>query len=360
VIEMFYCDNCSNETDKPKTISQSIGNCELCGETNLCNDSNSIPRIIKQDLATKTGFKKYPKIYRLGHEDNLDILKYGDDFITVEEKIDGGNGSFWLEEDGIHFGSRNRDLTSAKDLKTFGGFQLKLREHLKDKEVNPDYIYYFEWMQKHTITYTRAPFIIGLDIRLRHSAISEGCGMFLGSEGKHTEFKRLEIEPTPIIWQGKVKDFKKLKVDDVVPKSKYYDGFAEGIVIKNYMRKSTEGNHQLFAKVVREEFKESNKAVFGGIRQKESDSDKIVERYMTDARIKKHINKLVLEDNNPLDRALMRWLPINVIKDVMKEESDEIFTSYTFIDFRQMKQLTAKVCLRVINEIMLEKAKGEE
>ena len=48
-------------------------------------------------------FKKYPDIERLGHEDNKDILNFGEDTLVIEEKVDGGNGSFWLEEDGIHF-----------------------------------------------------------------------------------------------------------------------------------------------------------------------------------------------------------------------------------------------------------------
>ncbi|KKK51762.1 hypothetical protein LCGC14_3111670, partial [marine sediment metagenome] len=49
-------------------------------------------------------FKRYPEIERLGSEDNKDILLFPEDTLVIEEKVDGGNGSFWLEEDGIHFG----------------------------------------------------------------------------------------------------------------------------------------------------------------------------------------------------------------------------------------------------------------
>src|SRR3990167_9113252 len=120
-------------------------------------------------------FKKYPDIERLGHDDNREILMYGEDTVVIEEKVDGGNGSFWLEEDGqVHFSSRNRDLTLEQDTKTFQSFQIQLREHLNGKELNPDYLYYIEWMQLHTIKYTKVPPFIGLDIRLKRMANNEG------------------------------------------------------------------------------------------------------------------------------------------------------------------------------------------
>ena len=79
-------------------------------------------------------FKKYPKIYALGKEETRDILQFFDDFVIIEEKVDGGNGSFWEEEDGTHFGTRNRDLTSDGDKKTFARLQIALREHLEKLE----------------------------------------------------------------------------------------------------------------------------------------------------------------------------------------------------------------------------------
>ncbi len=43
-------------------------------------------------------FKKYPDIERLGHEDNRDLFKLQADTLVIEEKVDGGNGSFWWEK----------------------------------------------------------------------------------------------------------------------------------------------------------------------------------------------------------------------------------------------------------------------
>jgi len=302
-------------------------------------------------------FKKYPSIERLGHDDNREILMFPDDMLFIEEKVDGGNGSFWLEEDGIHLGSRNRDLTLENDDKMFALQQSWLKNHLIEKKIklNPEYIYYIEFMQQHTIAYTNVPHVIGLDIRLKYAKNQEGFGLFLAREAREQEFVRLEIENVPLIWKGKVGELTKLSIRDLIPKSKYYDGFAEGIVIKNYSRKAREGNHQLYAKLVRDEFKEDNRAVFGNVKDKNSDTSKIIMQFCTDARIRKAILHF-LDEGDKLEMKLMSKLPSYVIKDILKEEFTTIYDTYKFVDFKEMKQKVPKLCLKVINEMMIDKA----
>ena len=299
-------------------------------------------------------FKKYPDICRLGDEDNKDILAFSEDTLVIEEKVDGGNGSFWLEDDGIHFGSRNRDLTLENDIKMFAELQKQLRELLKDKKLNPDYIFYIEWMQKHTISYTKAPFVIGFDIRLKRSANTEGAGLFLGRDAREQEFNRLGIENVPLVWRGSVKDLKKESIRELIPKSKYFDGVAEGIVVKNYCRKHPVENHQLYAKLVRDPFKEDNKAVFGSVRNKDSDTNKIIKEFCTDARIRKAVLHFI-DEGDKLELKLMAKVPHYVIKDIMKEEILTIIDKYKFIDLKEMKSKIPKMCLNVINIMMLEK-----
>lgn len=305
-------------------------------------------------------FKKYISIERLGHEDNKEILSFEDDTLVIEEKIDGGNGSFWLEGEGdvkeLHLGSRNRDLTLENDTKMFAGFQVKLREHLASlKEiVNPDYIYYFEWMAQHTIHYTNAPFVIGFDIRLKRAMNSEGSGMFLGRDAREQEFNRLKIENVPCIWRGTVRELKKLEIRSLIPKSKYFDGMAEGICIKNYCRKHPRDNHQLYAKLVRDEFKEDNRAVFGNVKNKNSDTSKIIQEFCTDARIRKAVLHFI-DEGDKLELKLMAKVPHHVIKDIMKEEILTIIDKYKFIDLKEMKQKIPKMCLKIINDMMVEK-----
>ena len=312
----------------------------------------------------KMSFKKYPDIERLGHEDNQDILMFGDDNIVIEEKVDGGNGSFWIDKDEqIHFGSRNRDLTTDGDQKAFALQQIKLREHLSELEsqgikINPDYLYYMEWMQRHTINYTAVPYVIGFDIRMRHNVEGTGYGLFLAREAREQEFNRIGIENVPLVWSGKVSDLKKMNIIELIPRSKYYEGMAEGIVIKNQSRKHPRENHQIYAKIVREEFKEDNRAVFGNIRGGTSDTTKVVEEFCTEARIRKAILKFVNEDNIPLDMKLMQVVPSYVIKDIVKEEFGEIFSKYKFLDFKEMKQRVPKKCISIIQQMMIDRSKS--
>ncbi len=306
---------------------------------------------------------KFPKIYSLGQEENADILQYGEDFINIEEKVDGGNFSFFTADDGTVFEcSRNRNLTTDEDEKTFIGIRIWLRNNLERLEkvgikINPDYIYYAEAMAKHTINYTNAPNLIGLDIRPKHSMGEEGPGLFLAREGKEKEFARIGIECVPLVWKGTAGELKKMDITALLPQSKYYDGMAEGIVIKNYERKASAGNHQIFAKMVRSEFKECNKAVFGSVRQKNSDTSKIVEEFVTDARVRKVALKLINEEGMFLDMKLMSKVPPNVIKDILEEEFNNIFQKYKFIDFKEFKQRASKRCLSVIKQMMMENLK---
>ena len=134
---------------------------------------------------------KYPKIPIIGSEDCKDIFLYDNDIITIEEKVDGGNFSIFLEDNIIHHCTRNRDLTISLDNQTFGSFRMMLPMILKDK-LNLDYIYYMEVMQKHTLTYTTFPPFIGLDIRVKKD-INGGLGLFLPRKAKEKEFERIGI-----------------------------------------------------------------------------------------------------------------------------------------------------------------------
>jgi len=304
-------------------------------------------------------FKKYPKIYHLGSEENREFFDFAEDTVVVEEKVDGGNGSFWLDEDGaLHVGSRNRDLTSEEDEKTFAKQRAVLMDKLKDKEISDDYIYYIEWMAPHTIKYSDAPDVIGIDVRAKRSMLEGEYGLFLARETRTQLFDALGIENVPLVWRGKISDLKKKEIKDLIGPSKYYKGKMEGVVLKNYCRKSRQGNHQLYVKVVADEFKENNKAIFGGVRKKNTDTEKIVEQYCTDARVKKQILKLVNEENLPLGMELMSKLPKNVANDILQENISGIFEAYKWLDFTQFKKLISHICVRVLKEYMINEAKN--
>jgi hypothetical protein len=165
-------------------------------------------------------------------------------------------------------------------------------------------------------------------------------------------FSDMGVPCVDLKWEGKVDDFKKLKVEDFLGNSAYYDGKPEGIVIKNYDRANPFGN-QMFAKIVNEDFKELNHATFGSIKKDNSDALKLVEYSITPARVNKRILELV-DAGAPLDRKLMAQLPMSVLKDVFKEEGEWMFKNLKHIDVPTFKQLAAKECLKVLDERIYE------
>lgn len=125
----------------------------------------------------------------------------------------------------------------------------------------------------------------------------------------------------------------------------------EGLVIKNYCRKHPHGNYQLYAKVVRDEFREDNKAVFGSVRNKNSDSSKIIDEFCSDARIRKAVLHFI-DEGEELTLKLMSKVPHYVIKDIFKEEILTIIEKYKFVDLKEIRQKVPKKCLIVINEMI--------
>ena len=133
-------------------------------------------------------FKKYRKIFVVGHEENKEIFKDKDDEIIIEEKIDGGNFRFYISEEGnIIIGSRTQQLTSndGEDTnmnKMFRRCSDFVREKLSDKELDKykGMIFYGENCVKHTLDYnweTIPPFL-GFDIKTNE----EGSKYFINNE----------------------------------------------------------------------------------------------------------------------------------------------------------------------------------
>lgn len=93
-------------------------------------------------------FRKYEKIYRLGTSEAEGILK---GTVYVAPKLDGTNGSVWLDFDGIQYGSRNHKLGEGADNAGFKAAYLhddRLYDILND---HPSWRIYGEWLVPHTI-----------------------------------------------------------------------------------------------------------------------------------------------------------------------------------------------------------------
>jgi hypothetical protein len=301
----------------------------------------------------KEEFSKYPKIFLIGKEENKDIFSVPEDIIDVEEKIDGANFRFMITKEGrIIFGSHNGCL-GYDDMEIGGNWkrciefvktQLRGSEMLKPLTEYGGLIFYGECCVKHTINYDwgKIPSYLGFDIYRIYN------GDFMNNIEKRMLFAELNLPIVPYIKNIKAGEIKEL-TDNDVPKSQYYEGPSEGIVLKNYKR-------QIMGKYVREQFREENKNVFGKSKKEcNDDSERLVATYCTQARMDKIIFKLV-DNGEKLDMPLMHKLPEAVLEDIYTENWREICFSQWSVNFRNIKKQISHRCLEALKQVIVNSA----
>ncbi len=297
-------------------------------------------------------FEKYNKIKIVGHEDNEGIFSDPLDEIVIEEKLDGANFRFMIKDGHLIFGSKNQQLTSDEGIdtnvqKSFLRAVNFVRERaLEEKDVKgfeeyEKYIFYGECMTRHTMSYDweKIPPYLGFDI------YDTEKGEYLGINDARLLFDVLNLPFVPIV---KITTAGALKIlsEEMVPLSKYSPHQAEGIVFKNYKK-------QIFAKLVREEFKEKNHKVFGGGKKyADNDEEYITAVYCTNARIDKMIFKLI-DEGEKLEMSMMKKLPTSVYKDIWEENWQEITNMRgKTINFQTFKKKVTGRCLAVLKQVI--------
>ncbi len=283
--------------------------------------------------------------------------------VYIEEKLDGANFRFGKIHGTFRVGSRRVDLTQYiekinreypphSDVKKEAGLFKKAILHALEyyNALKPNYEYIVEYMIPHTLDYhwERMPLFIGLDI------YDIDQKQFLNWEEKVAEFKRLGIPNAPLVMKTTIGDIAEKDPITLIPRSRYRDGWAEGVVIKDYKR-------QWFVKAVRPEFREENKKVWGIGSKKaakkyaKDGSEWFVEAFITKRRIEKIIEKLV-DEGKPVGMELMQWLPREVLMDAWEEHWADVAMENVVIDTRKIRKLTANRCRRIL-EIWLERKK---
>jgi len=258
-----------------------------------------------------------------------------DDILYIEEKIDGANIRFTIMDGKIVFGTRNVVFSNEKDIpKGFRNIFDTIREQIGDnEELIKGYVIYGEGMVKHTINYNwdSIPKFIAFDV------YDIEQDKYIDYADKIKLFKELGLEHAPLIKKCKVSELELHQF----PKSKYYDGLVEGIVVKNYDR-------QIFMKCVRPEFKEEHKKVFSGYYKNHELSEYIVDKYCTNHRIDKMINKIKYDQDMDIDLPMMKYLPMGVVTDIVSEEFNSIYKygrkKKQILDFNKFHMLVNKKC----------------
>jgi len=290
---------------------------------------------------------EYPKIHQLGKKETLGILI---GTCTIQEKVDGANVSIWMGKSEIKCGSRTREL-SDNGFNGFVGF-VKDNQSIKDYlTAFPRHRLYGEWLVQHTISYNSNNYK-----RMYLFDILDEDGKFLPQNEVEKVAKEIGLRYPQIF--GIFENPTEESLKEFVGKTNLGDK-GEGIIIKNLDFKN-EFSDLCYAKMVAENFKESNAIPFGG-------NDKtldtyweiyIVNKYCTLARVQKIMHKIQPEINEKLDLKHIPRVSQTCYHDLITEEMWEIQAKVVNLNFRSLKLLCGKKFIEIYKEIIEELTKA--
>lgn len=284
-------------------------------------------------------FKKYQHVERFGNEE-VDGIELGN--CHVFPKIDGTNGSIWKEDDGLHFGSRKRELVNDDNQ----GFKAALHDDARIIayfKKHPEHRLFGEYLIPHSLkTYRddawRRFYVFDVTIDTADSY------EYLPYELYKQMLEEFEIDYIPLqayVKNGSYEQFVNL-LDQNTFLIKNGMGPGEGIVIKNYSYRNKYGRI-VWAKIVRAEFKEVHSKTMGApiVEGKKMVEEQIVEKYLTTAVIEKEFEKIKTENDGwsskYIPQLLGRVYHALVTEDIWNAVKD---LKNPKIDFKTLNHLT--------------------
>lgn len=266
----------------------------------------------------------YPSIYNFGHRMVIGLLQ---DPVYVQEKVDGSQFSFGLDEDGtVLTKSKGAQVYLETADKLFKG-AVEYVHSIKDK-LTPGYTYRGEVLcrpRHNTLAYDRVP---------RHNVVifdvNTGEECYMPYSQVVEEAAKLDLEVVPLIYAGKIDSAEQLKA--FLETTSFLGGQKiEGVVVKpiGYNQFGID-KKVLMGKYVSELFKE----VHGGEWRKNNPTqNEIVEKvalmYKTPARWQKSVQHLKeagqLEDSPRDIGKLMKEVNLDVLKECEAEIKEELF-----------------------------------
>ena len=226
-------------------------------------------------------------------------------------------------------------------------------EPIKD-ELNPNYIYYGEWLVKHKVVYKdecyRKFYMFSIwDIEKEQ---------YLSDDTVISEAERLGLTTTNYFYRGEFISFEHLM--SFVGKSNMTlePNTGEGIVVKNVGYFDKYGR-QMFVKLVSDKFAEVQKQKLPKNPNIDSPVIELVKSVLTKPRVEKIMYKLVDEGLLKEDYAIedmgliLRSLGSKVYDDIMKEESD-LFAEY---EEDKIKRICGKNLPNIVKLILKEQGR---
>lgn len=281
-------------------------------------------------------FKAYQHVERLGTSEVENILDT--DCVEIMSKADGSNFTCYLNNDGeLECGSRKRVLSLHND--NAGAYKYVM-EHRTGYEAylmhHPTHRIYGEWLVKHTVTgYEDSAWrkIYIFDV------YDEAENRYLRFDEYVEEISNLGLDYIPPI---AILDHPTLEeVQSYVSKCTFVmqdEQAGEGIVIHapNYKNKY---GHQIWAKIVRNEFKQVKKHPTKHNDSAELESD-IIDKFCTEEFIKKEYAKIIAQEGKWESKMIPRLLS-TIWHEFVKEESYNFVKKYKCptINFKQLQGL---------------------
>jgi len=292
-------------------------------------------------------FEKYQHIERYG-TDETENINIG--LCYIFPKIDGTNGSIYMNGHEMTAGSRTRELTLEKDNAGFYSAVLNDNRFIDFFKEFPTYRLFGEWLVPHSLkTYRQEAWrkFYVFDILNEKSE-------YLKYDEYEFILKKYNIDYIPCIVKienGSYEQFLKCleKNNFLIEDGK---GFGEGIVIKNYDYVNRFGR-KTWAKIVTSEFKEKHIKEMGAsyVIGKKIIEEYIINEYLTTALIEKTYEKIKTE-NGWTSKQIPELLS-RVFYDFIKEEIWEIIKAEKNpkIDFKILNIFCCKKIKEVKKEL---------
>lgn len=285
-------------------------------------------------------FKSYMHVERWDTQ-SVQGIEHGTCFVFP--KIDGTNASVWLGDDGeVKAGSRTRQLSLESDNAGFLAWVVQ-QENLKAYiHAHPTRRLFGEWLVPHTLKNYRQDawrrFWI-FDIQTEN-------GTYLSYDVYNEELQKFGLDF--VVPMFKAENIHLEYLLKALEKNTFLiqenSGLGEGVVVKNYDFINRYGD-TIWAKVVRQEFKEENAKTFGinTIGIVAPVEMQIVGKFVTEAIVDKVYAKIVNENGGWESKYIPRLLN-TVFYDLVKEETWEFTKEHNLptINFQSLKAYAFK------------------
>ena len=294
-------------------------------------------------------FERYMHIERFGVTE-VEGIEFGECFIFP--KIDGTNSQLWFNENllTLFAGSRSRILSLDNDNQGFYAWALQQDNILSLLKDNPNIRLCGEWLVPHTLkTYREDAWrhFWVFDVYFNDTLIS-----YNDYKDMLDRYNVTYIPPICSITNPTYKDLVN-KLDSNTFLIKDGQGFGEGIVIKNYNYRNKFGR-QVWAKIVRSEFKEKHVSTMGHPEMHGSKmiEESFVKEYLTKASIDKVKANIENECSGWSSKYIPRLLG-TVFYDLVHEETWNFLKENKFptINFKTVQHFTNSKIKELLPEI---------